>query len=53
MFDFETIQSIAIPKGENRDIAEQWLRDNGLNLPDIPARCLHDEGKRDCPAVCS
>ena len=41
MFNFENIQSIAVPKGENRIKAEQWLVENGLELPEMSARCLH------------
>lgn len=38
----ELLNTIAVPKGENRTLAEQWLRDQGLVLPQIPKRCLHD-----------
>jgi hypothetical protein len=41
MINFETINNIAVPKGENRLAAEQWLTANGLAIPDMPARCLH------------
>lgn len=32
---------IAIPKGENRAVAESWLASQGLPIPELPARCLH------------
>lgn len=41
MINFETINTIALPKGENRQAAEQLLTNNGLIVPEIPARCLH------------
>ncbi|MCA9332484.1 hypothetical protein KDA00_01275 [Candidatus Saccharibacteria bacterium] len=41
---FENVESIAVPKGENRAAAEAWMIDNGLELPEMPARCLHLAG---------
>lgn len=41
MISFETINNIAVPKGENRRAAEQWLTANGLQVPEMPRRCLH------------
>ena len=40
-FNFESMNSIVLPKGENRKPSEAWLADNGLQVPDIPGRCLH------------
>lgn len=40
-YNFDNIESIALPKGENRNAAEAWLADNGLNIPEIPGRRLH------------
>lgn len=37
----EQLNTIIIPKGENREAAEQWLRNSGVILPQMPARCLH------------
>ena len=37
----EQLNTILVPKGENREAAEQWLRDSGMILPQMPARCLH------------
>lgn len=41
MYSFETINAIVLPKGENKKPAEQWLTDNGVTIPEKPARCLH------------
>ncbi len=41
MYNFENVQSIAVPKGENRAAAELWLQTNGLEVPEVSARCLH------------
>lgn len=41
MYNFDKTQSIAVPKGENRAAAELWLQNNGLEVPEISARCLH------------
>lgn len=43
MKNFETIKSVAIPKGENREPAEEWLIEQGVEIPDIDRRCLHLE----------
>lgn len=53
MNNFETIANIAVPKGENRVPAEQWLRLNGLELPAMQRRCLHGPDWRRDVAVCS
>lgn len=41
MKTFETIQDIACPKGENRQPAENWMRQNGFVVPTVRKRCLH------------
>ena len=41
MKNFELVNSIAIPKGENRKKAEEWLRERGVWIPERDARCLH------------
>jgi hypothetical protein len=45
MYNFETIQTVAVPKGENRQAAEQWLCANGLEVPELPVRCLHEQNR--------
>lgn len=37
----ENVASIALPKGENKQVALNWLENNGLKIPECPARCLH------------
>lgn len=45
MINFETINNIAVPKGENRLAAERWLAANGLQIPEMPRRCLHSASR--------
>lgn len=37
----EQLNTIVVPKGENRQAAEQWLLDQGFDIPAMPVRCLH------------
>lgn len=37
----EILNTIVVPKGENRKSAEGWLIDQGMPLPRMRRRCLH------------
>ena len=41
MNNLETVVNIAIPKGNNRSLAQQWLRTNRYNDPAFTGSCLH------------
>lgn len=42
MKNLTSINTVAIPKGENRELAEDWLTEKlGLNVPEKDSRCLH------------
>lgn len=41
MYNFENTVSITMPKGENRENAENWLTNQGMLLRQLPKGCLH------------
>lgn len=45
MKNLEQVNAILMPKGDNRSPAEQWLRDQGVVVPEISRRCLHSDNR--------
>lgn len=41
MKNLETQENIAIPKGSNRSLAQQWLATNDYSVPAFAGSCLH------------